>query len=162
MNFSTELQSKYPTKRYITEQAVVMEKVKGAMYHIPQRVTTPETAFHTIMGIKNLERETQEVFGVIALDTKHKVVGFDILHRGTINASIVHPRDIYKALLLRNAACFICFHNHPSGVPEPSYEDKMVTERLVEAGKLIGIELLDHIITGDDGKFFSFKEGGLM
>lgn len=157
-----ELEAKYPTKRYLVEERIIREKVKGGMYHIPQAVGSPSDCFDSIMGIINLEQETQEVFGIIALNTKNRVIGFDIIHKGTLNASIVHPRDVYKALLLKNAASYICFHNHPSGDPTPSREDRAVTDRLVEAGKIVGIDLLDHIITGDDGKFVSLKEKGFM
>lgn len=160
MTTKTNFKSKYPKQRFITHQQVVMEKVKGALYHIPQRILSPEEAFDTIMCIADLERESQEVFGVIALDTKGKVIGFDLIHKGTINASIVHPRDVFKALILRNAAQFMCFHNHPSGDPFPSKEDIDVTNRLKEVGKLVGIELLDHIITGDEGRFKSLREMG--
>lgn len=157
-----ELEGKYPTKRYIKLERVVKEKVKGGYYHIPEAIQSPQMAFDTIMGIANLEEETQEVFGILALNTKNKVVGVDIIHRGTLNASIVHPRDVFKSLLLKNAASFMCFHNHPSGDPQPSREDISVTERLVKSGQLIGIDLLDHIITGEDGQFVSLKEKGVM
>jgi DNA repair protein RadC len=157
-----QLESKYPTKRYIKLERVIKEKLKGGYYHIPEAISSPDCAFDTIMGIANLEEETQEVFGILALNTKNKVVGFDIIHRGSLNASIVHPRDVFKSLLLKNAASFMCFHNHPSGDPQPSREDINVTERLVEAGKIIGIDMLDHIITGDEGKYVSLKEKGYL
>lgn len=162
MDLQERLKMSYPTKRYITEQKVVMEKVKGGMYHIPDAVRSPDCGFETIMGILDLEKESQEVFGIVALSTKNKVIGVDVIHKGSLNASIVHPRDVYKALLLRNAASFMCFHNHPSGDPTPSREDIEVTNRLVEAGKIVGIELLDHIITGDDGDYVSLKEKGYI
>lgn len=155
-----ELEMKYPTKRYIKEVKIVAEKVKGSYYHIPQYISSPEMGFETIMGINDMEKETQEIFGIVALDTKNKVIGFDIIHKGSVNSSMVHPRDVYKALLLRNATSYICFHNHPSGDPTPSREDFQVTERLVEVGNMIGIQLLDHIITGDDGRYKSLKEMG--
>jgi DNA repair protein RadC len=157
-----ELEVRYPVTRYVTEQKVIMEKVKGGYYHIPDGIGSPEDGFDTIMGIMNLEQEPQEVFGIVALNTKNKVIGFDIIHKGTLNASIVHPRDVYRTLLLRNASSYICFHNHPSGDPRPSREDLEVTKRLVEAGKLLGIDCLDHIITGDEGQFVSLQERGEM
>jgi DNA repair protein RadC len=160
--YSELLKEKYPTTRLVRHERVIREKLKGGYYHIPENITSPQCAFDTIMGIANLEGETQEVFGVLALNTKNKVIGFDIIHRGTLNASIVHPRDVFKSLLLKNAASFMCFHNHPSGDPQPSREDVSVTERLIETGKIIGIDLLDHIVTGEDDRYVSLKERGLM
>lgn len=158
--YAESLKELYPVKRHVTEERVIREKVKGGLYHIPQNVQSPEMGFATIMGIMNLEQEAQEVFGVLAMNTKYKVIGFDIIHRGDLNSSIIHPREIFKALLLRSAASFICFHNHPSGDPAPSREDIEVTHRLEEVGKLMGIQLMDHIITGDEGRFTSLKEKG--
>jgi len=82
-------------------------------------------------------------------------------HIGSLNLSIVHPREVMKPAILSNAAGVIVGHNHPSGNPEPSQEDIQVTKKLVEAGKIIGIEVFDHIILGDE-KFVSLKEKGYM
>jgi DNA repair protein RadC len=76
-----------------------------------------------------------------------------------LNSSIVHPREVFKAAIMNNAASIVLFHNHPSGDPEPSPEDKSVTKRLVEAGKLMGIHVMDHIIIGSS-KYVSLKERG--
>ena len=78
-----------------------------------------------------------------------------------MNASIVHPREVFKAAILNNASRIICLHNHPSGDPEPSKEDIEITRRLVEAGEIIGIEVLDHVIIGEQ-RYLSMKERGLM
>jgi DNA repair protein RadC len=80
---------------------------------------------------------------------------------GSLNASIVHPREVFRAAIKRSSASIICVHNHPSGDPTPSPEDIQLTHRLVEAGSIIGIEVLDHIIIGDF-KFVSLKEQGYM
>lgn len=80
---------------------------------------------------------------------------------GSLNASIVHPREVFKEAIKRSAASVICVHNHPSGDPTPSREDIDVTRRLVECGRVIGIELLDHLIIGDQ-KFISLKEKGYV
>lgn len=80
---------------------------------------------------------------------------------GSLNASIVHPREVFKEAFRRSAASIICLHNHPSGDPSPSREDIEVTKRLVECGKIIGIDLLDHIIMGEN-KFISLKEKGYV
>jgi DNA repair protein RadC len=81
---------------------------------------------------------------------------------GTLHSSLVHPREVFKAAILSNAAGFILAHNHPSGELTPSKDDIAVTERIKEAGDLLGIDLLDHIIVGDGKRYTSFREQGLM
>ncbi|HOO12208.1 MAG TPA: JAB domain-containing protein, partial [Bacillota bacterium] len=97
----------------------------------------------------------------LILNTKNKIVAAHEVSRGALNGSLVHPREVFKPAVLHNAAAIICFHNHPSGNPEPSKEDIETTNRLVEAGKIMGIEILDHIIVSDDG-YASLKERGVM
>ena len=106
---------------------------------------------------RQMEIDTQDVesFYIFTLDTKNKVSGIFEVSRGTINASIVHPREVYKRAILQSANAIILLHNHPSGDTRPSNEDIAITNRLVECGKLIGIEVLDHIIIGDS--YYSFK-----
>ncbi|TVP84506.1 MAG: JAB domain-containing protein [Alkalicoccus sp.] len=103
----------------------------------------------------------QEHFIALYLNTKNAVLHKKTLFIGSLNASIVHPRELYKEALRYSAASFICLHNHPSGNPEPSQEDIDVTKRLTETGKMLGIELLDHIIIGDR-RFCSMKEKGFV
>ncbi|WP_265738332.1 RadC family protein [Pseudalkalibacillus salsuginis] len=104
---------------------------------------------------------SQEHFVCIYLNTKNQVLHKQTVFIGSLNASIVHPREVYKEAMRRSAASIICFHNHPSGDPNPSREDIEVTQRLAECGKIIGIDLLDHIIIGDQ-KFVSLKEKGYV
>lgn len=105
--------------------------------------------------------EDREVFLVMCLNTKNNVIAVHRAHIGSINASIVHPREIMKTAILNNAASIVVAHNHPSSNPSPSTEDIDVTERLVEAGKIIGIDLLDHlIVTPIENKYVSLKEKG--
>ncbi|MGI6344869.1 MAG: RadC family protein [Bacillota bacterium] len=103
----------------------------------------------------------QEEFVIVLLDTKNQVLAIEGVFLGSLNASIVHPREVFKRAIRRSAAGMIVAHNHPSGDPTPSREDINVTRRLTEAGKIIGIEVLDHIIFGD-GKTISLKEKGLV
>lgn len=98
-----------------------------------------------------------ERFGVMLLDAKHRVMRTAILSTGTVDASIVHPRDVYRVAALASAASIVVFHNHPSGDPTPSQDDRQVTTRLRQAGELMGIELADHVILGH-GRYFSFRE----
>jgi DNA repair protein RadC len=98
-----------------------------------------------------------ERFGVMLLDQKHRVIRTTVLSTGTLDASLAHPRDVFREAALASAASVVVFHNHPSGDPAPSPEDRLVTQRLEQAGDVMGIEVADHIILGN-GTYFSFKE----
>jgi len=103
----------------------------------------------------------KEHFVCLFLNTKNHVIGQETLSIGSLNTSIVHPREVFRAAIKRSSAALICAHNHPSGDPTPSSEDIEITTRLIAAGNIIGIEVLDHIILGDHN-FVSLKEKGLM
>ncbi|WP_127588023.1 RadC family protein [Paenibacillus koleovorans] len=103
----------------------------------------------------------KEHFVCLFLNTKNQVVGQETLSIGSLNASIVHPREVFLAAVKRSSASLICAHNHPSGDPTPSPEDIQISKRLAEAGQLLGIELLDHIIIGDRSHV-SLKEQGYL
>jgi DNA repair protein RadC len=107
-----------------------------------------------------LEQEACEVGYVLCLTTKLDLIGYHEVSRGSLDSALMHPREIFKAAVMVNAASIVLAHNHPSGDPSPSVEDLALTTRLREAGRLIGIELLDHIIVGHDGRFTSLKELG--
>lgn len=121
--------------------------------HSPQAV-----ANYLRPQLSHLDREH---FWVLLLNSKNKLIGEENSAKGTLNQTIVHPRELYKSAIKAGAAAVIVAHNHPSGAVEPSAEDIKVTKRLEEAGKVIGIELLDHIIIGHSG-YFSFKEKNLL
>ncbi len=101
--------------------------------------------------------EAEEVFVVLGLDTRHKISEYWEVSRGSLNESIVHPREVFKRLLVGNCHACILAHNHPSGDPAPSSLDIKLTERLVDAGKLLGLKVLDHVIVGDEC-YYSFAE----
>ena len=105
-------------------------------------------------------KEDREHFVLICLDTKNKIAALNTVSIGSLNSAIVSPREIFKTAILANSASIIIGHNHPSGSPTPSPEDIAVTERIKEAGTLLGIELLDHVIVGDEGNYLSMKEKG--
>ena len=107
-----------------------------------------------------LENEDREHFVTMMLDVKNRVIGIHTVSIGTLNASLVSAREVFKAAILCNAASVILAHNHPSGDLTPSPEDLRVTEVLKEAGKLLDIEVLDHVIVGDDGRWSSLKRLG--
>lgn len=102
----------------------------------------------------------REHFVVVLLSTKNQVLGTELISVGSLNASLAHPREIFKPCLRRNAASLILVHNHPSGDPSPSPEDIAMTRRLIEAGRIMGIEVLDHVIIGD-GRYISLREAGI-
>ncbi|UVT22430.1 MAG: DNA repair protein RadC [Nitrospira sp.] len=101
----------------------------------------------------------REHFVVCGLDAKHHVIGINVVSVGSLSLSIVHPREVFKPLIVMNAAAWLCAHNHPSGDTTPSQEDRLLTKRLREAGELLGITLLDHLILGE-ARQFSFADEG--
>ncbi|MBS5307314.1 DNA repair protein RadC [Clostridium tertium] len=103
----------------------------------------------------------QEILKLIMLDTKNNIIGIKDVFKGSLNTSIVHPREIFKEALKKSSSSIIICHNHPSGDPIPSKEDINITLRLKECSKIIGIDLLDHLIIGKD-KFVSLKEKGII
>lgn len=153
---------KYPTKRYVKFERLVREKEVAGFYHIPAAIGSPQCAFDTIIELTRADEETQEIFGVISMNIKNRVIGCEIIHKGAMNSAIVHPRDVFKMALMKGAAHIMVFHNHPSGDPTPSPQDIEVTKRLVDAGEIIGVHLTDHIIVGDDGNYVSLMERGYM
>jgi DNA repair protein RadC len=108
-------------------------------------------------GLRDL---AQEEFRVLMLNTQHAVIRESVITRGTLDTSVVHPREVFRAAIAESAASLILVHNHPSGDPTPSPEDRTVTRQLAEAGRLLGIPILDHVIVGD-GRYISFVEAGL-
>jgi len=122
-------------------------------------IKCPKDAATLVMEeMRHLDREH---FCALLLNTKHQVLAKETVSIGTLNSSMVHPRELFKFAVKRSAAALILVHNHPSGDPTPSREDREITMRLREAGAIIGIEVLDHIIIGDN-KFASFKEMALL
>lgn len=145
----------------VSFERIVLVKEKVGRYELPRETKRPEEAYNAIKTITNVQEEAQEVFGIVILNTKNKIVAVHEVSRGELNSSLVHPREVFKPAVLHNAAAIICFHNHPSGDPEPSRDDIEITKRLVEAGKIMGIGILDHIIVGDEG-YVSLKQMGVI
>lgn len=125
----------------------------------PYTIKSPEDGANYVM--EEMRQLSQEHFVVLFLDTKNQVIHQETIFIGTLNSSVVHPREIFREAVRRSSASIICIHNHPSGDPTPSHEDIQVTRRLVEASKIMGIDLLDHIIIGNL-KFISLKEEGYV
>lgn len=122
-------------------------------------IRSPEDGANYVM--EEMRFLNQEHFVCLYLNTKNQVIHKQTVFIGSLNASIVHPREVFREAFRRSAASIICIHNHPSGDPTPSREDIEVTRRLKECGRMIGIEILDHIIIGDK-RFVSLKEKGYL
>ena len=133
-----------------------------------KRVEGKEVAHATLTGpekvhalFKHLEDETKEKLIAIAVDTKHKLICYELVALGSLNSVYLRPAEVLRVGVLVNAFALIVVHNHPSGDPSPSENDKSFTQRLNRSCKDMGIELLDHVIIGSD-TFFSFAEKGLL
>ena len=111
--------------------------------------------------LKLLQHEAAEVFVILCLSTKCRVLGYHEVSRGTLDATLVHPREVFKVALLANAATIVLAHNHPSGDPSPSPDDIALTHRLVKTGEIVGVHVVDHIIVGD-GRWTSLHDCGLL
>jgi DNA repair protein RadC len=125
------------------------------------KVTDPEAIAKLKLIKDELLNSDREKFICLHLDTKHQLISYEIVSVGSLSMAIVHPRELFKGAILSNASSVILCHNHPSGVPEPSREDIDLTRRLRDAGELLGVQVLDHLIFGHDN-YKSFKEIGLL
>jgi DNA repair protein RadC len=120
---------------------------------------SPRDSAAALMAV--LQDQPTEVFAILCLMTKHRVIAYHEVSRGTLDSTLVHPREVFKAALLANAAAIIVAHNHPSGDPTPTADDIQVTRRLLATGEVLGIDVLDHVIVGE-GRYYSFKEGSRL
>ncbi|WP_070109417.1 RadC family protein [Clostridium acetireducens] len=123
------------------------------------KICSPKDAANYVM--QEMRHLKQEILRVIMLNTKNVIIKVKDVSLGSINSSIVHPREVFCEAIKNNSVSIIICHNHPSGNPKPSGEDINVTNRLIECGKIIGIQLIDHIIIGD-GIYISLKEKGIV
>lgn len=138
---------------------VTKELVQDTQKKGKGRVTSPREVYDAVK--EKLREYSKEHFFVVSFDARNKLLGMDTISIGTLNASLVHPREAFEAAIRRHADHIIMVHNHPSEELEPSGEDLEVTKRLTSGGKILGIELADHIIVGKRG-YKSFKESGLL
>ena len=142
-------------------QVVNIRMVKEPSLYSEDRITCPEDAVKVIA--KELATYDREVFAVLNLKTNGQPINLNICSMGTLDASVVSPREVFKSCILSNSAAFIAIHNHPSGSITPSQEDKDVTKRLLSCSELLGVKMLDHIIIGgESGRTYSFKNDGLL
>ena len=153
------MQTKATRLRELTLHYSVRRRPDGEPLTLGPVLCSPTDATSTLLAL--LADEPTEVFGLLCLTTKHRVIGYHEVSRGQLDAALVHPREVFKVALLSNAAAIVLAHNHPSGDPTPSREDCQLTERLVHAGTLLGIDVLDHIVVGD-GECVSLRQRGLL
>ena len=138
--------------------SIKMVKESSFLYQTRQ-ILSPYDAYDMIK--EQLEGLDREQFIIACLNTKNEPTNISVVSVGSLNKAIVHPREVFKTAILSNAASIMAFHNHPSGETTPSQQDIQLTNRLYEAGELLGIKLLDHLIIGDNS-FTSLKEKGYL
>lgn len=181
MNIAQELLARFGNVKAISQASIAaLSEIKGvglakaaqikACFELGKRqdlepelknydIKNPQSVVKAIRA--SIKDKAKEHFKLILLDTRNKIIGISTISIGTLNAGLVHPREIFKEAIIHNSASVVLAHNHPSGDPEPSDEDLTITNRLVKSGKILGIEVIDHIIIGKTG-FSSFKERGLI
>ena len=148
-----------PKKNTYKLDQVSIRMVKERPLISDEPINSPEKAVELVHEL--LKDYDREVFAVVNFQTNLQPINLNIVSIGALNASLVHPREMLKSIVLSNAAAVMMVHNHPSGDPAPSRADIQTTRRLAESGQLLGIRVLDHIIIGD-GTYFSFKESGMI
>lgn len=150
-----------PRKKENEVKVVGIRMVKEPSLYAAEPVTTPEDVLRVVAD--ELAQYDREVFAILNLKMNGQPINLNICSVGTLNESMVSPREVFKSSILSNAAAFIAIHNHPSGSPQPSQEDITTTRRLQECGDLMNIKMLDHIIVaGGTGEIRSFLREGLM
>lgn len=151
---------KYKTRLTENKRVVLEKEVSSNCPDLAYAIKSPDDAATIGKEFMRIHEEPEEYMYMICMNTKNRIIGvFEISH-GSVNSSIVNPREVFQKALLANAVSIIVMHNHPSGDCTPSREDIDVTKRLVEAGKIVGVDVLDHIIIGD--QYTSLKEKGYL
>ena len=130
--------------------AIRMVKERTVRYDT-RSITSPEIAYQILCAIFDADNLAEENLWAMLLDAKRQVISVQCISRGTINASLVHPREVFKAAILANAASIILAHNHPSGSLEAGIKDREVTRKIRQAGQILGIELDDHLVISSEG-----------
>jgi len=128
-------------------------------------VCSSKDVSEVLLSLLNVEQEhdrEKEHFWILGLNTKNVIQYADLVSLGSLTASIVHPRETFRLAVMKATASIIIGHNHPSGDTRPSQEDILLTRRLCQAGEILGINVLDHVIVGSEGNFFSFRDNGMI
>ena len=151
-----------PSKRYRLKLATWIV-VREAEEPSPRHINDPASAANLALEFARASDDDREHFWVVLLNTKHRYLMHTEVSVGTLNAALVQPREVFGPALREGAHCILLTHNHPSGDPAPSPEDRELTTRLKECGKMLGLEALDHIIVGNGtNRWFSFRDAGLL
>ena len=145
--------------RELTVRYAVKKDSEGQPIVVGRALSNPRETALSLMTV--LQDEPSEVFAILCVTTKHRVIAYHEVSRGTLDSVPASPREVFTAAVLSHAAAIIAGHNHPSGDPTPSPDDLAVTRRLAAAGEVLDIPLLDHIIVGDAG-YYSFKQCGCL
>jgi len=145
----------------INYMGVRLVKEQGVNYSNMITINSPSSVVKALNDLFEMDTLAVEHMVMVMLDSKHRILGVNTISTGTVNSSLVSPREVFQMALLQGAVSIVIAHNHPSGNPSPSPEDIAVTKRIQEAGKLIGVNLLDHLIVGD-GRYTSLKEDGYI
>ncbi len=157
----TPIRTKMPRRTGLTAPWVrLVREAPAPTTAAPKSMQNPRSVFELVR--EDMEALEVESFQIVALDSQHGAIGRHEVSRGILNASLVHPREVFRTAIALNAAALILVHNHPSGDPTPSPNDRAVTQQLIDAGRLLDIPVLDHIIVGHRGRYMSFSESGLM
>lgn len=133
-------------------------KENGGRYDIDKTINNPIAARNLFIEVAELDKRTEEVFVMATIDVRNKVTGLFEVSTGTLNSSLVTPREVFKRAILQNAAGIVLGHNHPSGNTDVSSDDINITKKLVKSGKILGVNVVDHIIIGNEGNYSSMKE----
>lgn len=155
----TAIAQDQPRGYKIPRYTISLVKEATSPFHAQTRCQSSEDVYRYFKDI--CADQDREHLYALFLDTKHAPIGLNHVAMGTLNTTIVHPREVFKCAILLNAACLVIVHNHPSGDPSPSQEDRILTTRIADAGQLLGITLLDHVVIGN-GRYFSFADHGLL
>jgi len=150
---------------YLNRKGVKKMRIKISDKLKKEPINNARKIADILIGVLKAEERddrTKEHFWAIYLDARNNISRIELVHLGTLNANLAHPREIFRPAIISSSASLIVLHNHPSGDIEPSEDDISATKRLEEAGKILGIELLDHIIINLKKQFFSFKAKGLL
>ena len=133
-------------------------KENGGRYDLDKTINNPIAARNLFLEVAELDKRSEEVFVMATIDVQNKVTGLFEVSSGTLNSSLVTPREVFKRAILQNAAGIVLGHNHPSGNIDASSDDIQITKKLVKSGKILGVNVVDHIIVGSEGNYSSMKE----
>jgi DNA repair protein RadC len=133
-------------------------KENGGRYDLDKTINNPIAARNLFIEVAELDKRSEEVFVMATIDVQNKVTGLFEVSTGTLNSSLVTPREVFKRAILQNAAGIVLGHNHPSGNTDASSDDINITQKLVKSGKILGVNVVDHIIIGNKGHYSSMKE----